>query len=78
VQCSDQAPVVPKAAATYKHWSQESKVYALEVGGVPWKCSTRSKPVHASWRAPARGRGHGRLQALFMPVFAFFLDRAAL
>jgi hypothetical protein len=31
VQCSDQAPVAPKAAATWKQWSLDSKVYALEV-----------------------------------------------
>jgi hypothetical protein len=31
VQCSDQAPVAPKAAATDKQWSLDSKVYALEV-----------------------------------------------
>jgi hypothetical protein len=31
VQCSDQAPVAPKAAATCKQWSLDSKVYALEM-----------------------------------------------
>jgi hypothetical protein len=31
VHCSGQAPFVPKAAATHKHWFQKSKVYALDV-----------------------------------------------
>jgi hypothetical protein len=31
VQCSDQALVVPKATATYKHLCQEFKTFALEM-----------------------------------------------
>jgi hypothetical protein len=31
VQCSDQAPVAPKAAAACMQWPLDSKVYALKV-----------------------------------------------
>jgi hypothetical protein len=41
VQCSDQAPVAPKAAATYKQWSLDSKAYALEVLDKVMPASTR-------------------------------------
>jgi hypothetical protein len=56
VQGSDQAPVAPKAAATYKQWSLNSKVYALEVLKKVIPASTRRQCFPAD-------RGHGRQKA---------------
>jgi hypothetical protein len=39
VQCSNQAPILPKAAATYKRWSKESKVYARVVPRASGVCA---------------------------------------
>jgi hypothetical protein len=54
VQCSDQAPVALKAAATYKQWSLDSKVYALEVLDKVMPASARRKcfPAGDLWSWP--------------------------
>jgi hypothetical protein len=47
VQCSDQAPVAPKSAATHQQWSLESKVCALEVLNKVLPASARRQCIPA-------------------------------